>query len=190
MTGITPFSGRRVSQATHTPYGRRVNDCVFCRIVAGVAPATKVYEDDTLCAFLDIRPIARGHTLVVPKRHATELRGPRSRYRCRTVPRRASTRAGDPARRTGRRRRQPHSQRRHRRLPDRATCAPARGTAQTRRQTPLRRRFPAAPPARARHHRRRDPLRPGSTRLRGRNHHGRNRTRYRPDQHGEGPAPR
>ena len=37
------------------------------------ALATKVYEDDTLCAFLDIRPIARGHTLVVPKRHATEL---------------------------------------------------------------------------------------------------------------------
>ncbi|MBF6162280.1 HIT family protein [Nocardia cyriacigeorgica] len=50
-----------------------MNDCVFCRIVAGEAPATKVYEDDTLCAFLDIRPIARGHTLVVPKRHATEL---------------------------------------------------------------------------------------------------------------------
>jgi diadenosine tetraphosphate (Ap4A) HIT family hydrolase len=50
-----------------------VNDCVFCRIAAGEAPATKVYEDDTLCAFLDIRPIARGHTLVIPKRHATEL---------------------------------------------------------------------------------------------------------------------
>ncbi|MFE3446244.1 HIT family protein [Nocardia sp. NPDC059180] len=50
-----------------------MNDCAFCRIVAGEAPATKVYEDDTLCAFLDIRPIARGHTLVVPKRHATEL---------------------------------------------------------------------------------------------------------------------
>lgn len=50
-----------------------VNDCVFCRIAAGQAPATKVYEDDTLCAFLDIRPIARGHTLVIPKRHASEL---------------------------------------------------------------------------------------------------------------------
>jgi histidine triad (HIT) family protein len=52
---------------------QRVTDCVFCRIVAGDAPATKVYEDDTLCAFLDIRPIARGHTLVIPKRHAAEL---------------------------------------------------------------------------------------------------------------------
>ncbi|MGW4368694.1 HIT family protein [Nocardia takedensis] len=50
-----------------------MNDCVFCRIVAGEAPATKVYEDDTLCAFLDIRPIARGHTLVIPKSHAAEL---------------------------------------------------------------------------------------------------------------------
>lgn len=50
-----------------------VNDCVFCRIAAGEAPATKVYEDDTLCAFLDIRPIARGHTLIIPRRHATEL---------------------------------------------------------------------------------------------------------------------
>ncbi len=52
---------------------QRVNDCVFCRIVAGEAPAAKVYEDDALCAFLDIRPIARGHTLVIPKRHAAEL---------------------------------------------------------------------------------------------------------------------
>ncbi|WP_054815609.1 HIT family protein [Nocardia arizonensis] len=50
-----------------------MNDCVFCRIVAGEAPATKVFEDDTLCAFLDIRPIARGHTLVVPRTHAAEL---------------------------------------------------------------------------------------------------------------------
>ncbi|QIS09308.1 HIT family protein [Nocardia arthritidis] len=50
-----------------------MKDCVFCRIVAGAAPATKVYEDETLCAFLDIRPIVRGHTLVIPKRHATEL---------------------------------------------------------------------------------------------------------------------
>ncbi|PXX66332.1 diadenosine tetraphosphate (Ap4A) HIT family hydrolase [Nocardia tenerifensis] len=50
-----------------------MNDCVFCRIVAGEASAAKVYEDDVLCAFLDIRPIARGHMLVVPKQHAAEL---------------------------------------------------------------------------------------------------------------------
>ncbi|MFC9892183.1 HIT family protein [Nocardia sp. NPDC127579] len=50
-----------------------MSECVFCRIVAGTAPATTVYEDDTLCAFLDIRPIARGHTLIIPKTHAAEL---------------------------------------------------------------------------------------------------------------------
>ncbi|GAA5068092.1 HIT family protein [Nocardia callitridis] len=50
-----------------------MNDCAFCRIVADEAPATKVYEDDHLCAFLDIRPITRGHTLVIPKRHAARL---------------------------------------------------------------------------------------------------------------------
>ncbi|NUP29920.1 MAG: HIT family protein [Nocardia sp.] len=50
-----------------------MSDCVFCRIVAGAAPAHRVYEDDTVTAFLDIRPITRGHTLVIPKRHATDL---------------------------------------------------------------------------------------------------------------------
>ncbi|MBF6334058.1 HIT family protein [Nocardia transvalensis] len=50
-----------------------MSGCLFCRIVAGTAPSTKVYEDDELYAFLDIRPITRGHTLVVPKVHATDL---------------------------------------------------------------------------------------------------------------------
>ncbi|WP_024802437.1 HIT domain-containing protein [Nocardia sp. BMG51109] len=50
-----------------------MSGCIFCRIVAGTAPAHRVYEDETLCAFLDIRPIARGHTLVIPKPHATNL---------------------------------------------------------------------------------------------------------------------
>ncbi len=50
-----------------------MNDCAFCLIVAGAAPATMVYSDDAVCAFLDIRPITRGHTLIVPKVHATEL---------------------------------------------------------------------------------------------------------------------
>ncbi|MGV9678134.1 HIT family protein [Nocardia sp. NPDC003482] len=50
-----------------------MSGCIFCRIVAGSAPSTRVYEDDTLLAFLDIRPITRGHTLVVPKQHATDL---------------------------------------------------------------------------------------------------------------------
>lgn len=45
-------------------------DCLFCKIVAGTVPAEKIYEDDTTLAFLDIRPINPGHTLVIPKKHA------------------------------------------------------------------------------------------------------------------------
>lgn len=47
--------------------------CVFCEIVAGRAPAVRVYEDDEHLAFLDIRPFTRGHTLVIPKRHSVDL---------------------------------------------------------------------------------------------------------------------
>ena len=47
--------------------------CVFCDIVAGKAPAVRVYEDADYVAFLDIRPFSRGHTLVVPKQHYENL---------------------------------------------------------------------------------------------------------------------
>jgi diadenosine tetraphosphate (Ap4A) HIT family hydrolase len=47
--------------------------CVFCAIIAGEAPAVRVYEDDDYLAILDIRPIVRGHTLVLPKRHTVDL---------------------------------------------------------------------------------------------------------------------
>jgi diadenosine tetraphosphate (Ap4A) HIT family hydrolase len=47
--------------------------CVFCEIVAGAAPAIRVYEDDDFLGILDIRPFTRGHTLVVPKRHSVDL---------------------------------------------------------------------------------------------------------------------
>ena len=47
--------------------------CVFCAIVAGRADAIRVYEDDDYLAFLDIRPIVRGHTLVVPKTHTVDI---------------------------------------------------------------------------------------------------------------------
>ena len=47
--------------------------CVFCAIVAGAAPAIPVYEDEDYLAILDIRPIVRGHTLVIPKRHTVDL---------------------------------------------------------------------------------------------------------------------
>lgn len=47
--------------------------CVFCAIVAGDAPAIRVDEDDDFLAILDIRPLTRGHTLVLPKRHTVDL---------------------------------------------------------------------------------------------------------------------
>jgi histidine triad (HIT) family protein len=47
--------------------------CVFCAIVAGEAPAIRIYEDDGYLAILDIRPFTRGHTLVMPKRHTVDL---------------------------------------------------------------------------------------------------------------------
>lgn len=46
-----------------------MNDCIFCKIVSGSIPAHKVYEDGQFLAFLDIRPLSAGHTLVIPKEH-------------------------------------------------------------------------------------------------------------------------
>ena len=53
----------------------RVDDCVFCRIVAGESPASVVHEDELVVAFLDILPVANGHTLVVPKIHSVAIGG-------------------------------------------------------------------------------------------------------------------
>jgi histidine triad (HIT) family protein len=47
--------------------------CIFCRIVDEQAPAHTVYEDDRILVFMDIFPVADGHTLVIPKAHATNL---------------------------------------------------------------------------------------------------------------------
>lgn len=44
-------------------------ECIFCKISDGTLPSCKVYEDDYFLAFMDIAPIALGHTLVVPKKH-------------------------------------------------------------------------------------------------------------------------
>jgi len=48
-------------------------DCVFCEIVAGRRPAHRVLEDETAVAFLDVRPLFPGHTLVLPRRHRETL---------------------------------------------------------------------------------------------------------------------
>ena len=45
------------------------NNCLFCKIVSGEIPSAKIYEDEFTLAFLDIHPINRGHTLVIPKVH-------------------------------------------------------------------------------------------------------------------------
>lgn len=44
-------------------------ECVFCKIVAGEAPAHKIYEDELTMCLLDIRPYTKKHCLVIPKRH-------------------------------------------------------------------------------------------------------------------------
>lgn len=48
-------------------------DCIFCRIVAGELPSRTVYADETVQAFLDVNPLAPGHTLVIPKAHHVRL---------------------------------------------------------------------------------------------------------------------
>src|SRR5215212_6518686 len=49
------------------------DDCIFCKIVAGELPSTKIYEDDRTIAFMDIAPWTRGHALVIPKAHSADL---------------------------------------------------------------------------------------------------------------------
>ncbi|MBQ9929749.1 MAG: histidine triad nucleotide-binding protein [Oscillospiraceae bacterium] len=49
--------------------------CLFCKIVAGEIPSTKVYEDDTILAFRDIAPMAPTHILVIPKVHIPSVDG-------------------------------------------------------------------------------------------------------------------
>ena len=55
--------------ATAAPQER----CIFCEIVAGQRPASFVYTSDDVVAFLDIRPLTRGHLLVIPRAHADRL---------------------------------------------------------------------------------------------------------------------
>ena len=50
-----------------------MSDCLFCKIVAGIIPSTKVYEDEKILAFRDINPQAPTHILVVPKLHIASL---------------------------------------------------------------------------------------------------------------------
>jgi histidine triad (HIT) family protein len=47
--------------------------CIFCKIISGELPATKVYEDDHTLAFMDISPVIHGHALVIPKAHYEQI---------------------------------------------------------------------------------------------------------------------
>ncbi|MGN0612318.1 MAG: histidine triad nucleotide-binding protein [Porcipelethomonas sp.] len=58
-------------------------DCLFCKIIAGEVPSTKVYEDEMVYAFKDIEPIAPVHYLIIPKEHisgASEVTPENSKY--------------------------------------------------------------------------------------------------------------
>ena len=48
-------------------------NCIFCKIIAGEIPSTAVYEDDDCKAILDVNPAARGHVIIIPKKHAANI---------------------------------------------------------------------------------------------------------------------
>lgn len=50
------------------------SDCIFCKIASGQIPSARVMESDDAVAFLDVNPLAEGHTLLIPRRHFTDLR--------------------------------------------------------------------------------------------------------------------
>jgi len=55
-------------------------DCIFCKIVDGVIPSKKIYEDEDLIVFFDIKPMAKVHFLLVPKLHVETLKDCDSRH--------------------------------------------------------------------------------------------------------------
>jgi histidine triad (HIT) family protein len=63
----TPVAGSNASLV------RMAEDCIFCKIVAGEIPAYKIAEDEHTITFMDIAPATRGHALVIPKKHATDI---------------------------------------------------------------------------------------------------------------------
>ena len=50
-----------------------MNDCIFCKIIDGTIPSLKIYEDEHVYAFMDVAPLTKGHTLLVPKQHVKDL---------------------------------------------------------------------------------------------------------------------
>lgn len=50
-----------------------MEDCIFCKIVKGDIPSYTIYENDNIKVFMDIGPISKGHSLIIPKKHYTNL---------------------------------------------------------------------------------------------------------------------
>lgn len=50
-----------------------MENCIFCKIIKGEVPCYKIFENDKVMAFLDINPVAEGHTLIVPKKHYNDI---------------------------------------------------------------------------------------------------------------------
>ncbi|WP_427137407.1 HIT family protein [Psychrobacillus psychrodurans] len=50
-----------------------MSECIFCKIVDGSIPSAKIYEDDHVYAFMDIMPLTKGHTLIIPKNHKENI---------------------------------------------------------------------------------------------------------------------
>lgn len=72
-------------------------DCIFCKIVAGELPSTKVDEDERTVSFMDINPGTRGHALVIPRAHARDLHeiDPEDLAACSVAAQRLAARARD-----------------------------------------------------------------------------------------------
>lgn len=49
------------------------DDCIFCKIAAGEIPSRKIYEDNDLIAIMDLNPTSKGHSLIIPKEHYTNI---------------------------------------------------------------------------------------------------------------------
>ena len=49
------------------------DDCIFCKIAAGEIPSRKIYEDSDLVAIMDLNPTSKGHSLIIPKEHCTNI---------------------------------------------------------------------------------------------------------------------
>ena len=63
------MAGSFASAALTAWYSAPMESCIFCRIVAGTLPASVVFSDAAVMAFMDIQPVTEGHTLLIPLAH-------------------------------------------------------------------------------------------------------------------------